>query len=35
MGETPQGMAPQLAILDWMMPKMDGLEVCQKIRALA
>ena len=24
--------APQLAILDWMMPKMDGLLVCKEIR---
>ncbi len=24
---------PSMAILDWMMPHMDGLEVCQKIRA--
>jgi len=24
--------APQLAILDWMMPAMDGLEVCQELR---
>jgi DNA-binding response OmpR family regulator len=23
---------PQLAILDWMMPKLDGLELCRKIR---
>jgi len=24
---------PVLAILDWMMPGMDGLDICQKIRA--
>jgi phosphoserine phosphatase RsbU/P len=26
--------APKLAILDWMMPEMDGLDVCRKVRAL-
>jgi putative two-component system response regulator len=29
-----QAGAPQIAILDWMMPRMDGLEVCRKVRAL-
>jgi len=24
--------APPLAILDWMMPKADGLEVCSRLR---
>jgi phosphoserine phosphatase RsbU/P len=27
--------APSLAILDWMMPGLDGAQVCQKARALA
>ena len=27
-------LAPNLVILDWMMPGLDGLEVCAKIRAL-
>jgi len=26
--------APKLAILDWMMPKADGLEVCRRLRAI-
>lgn len=26
--------APSLAILDWMMPGLDGIEVCQRVRAL-
>ncbi len=25
--------APPIAVLDWMMPKMDGVEVCHRIRA--
>src|SRR5260221_11454540 len=24
--------APAIAILDWMMPRMDGVEVCQRVR---
>jgi CheY-like chemotaxis protein len=29
-----QSDAPKLAILDWMMPEMDGIEVCRCIRTL-
>lgn len=29
-----QERAPQLAILDWMMPGMEGLEVCRMVREL-
>src|SRR5262245_50868231 len=28
-----QADAPPLVILDWMMPHMDGLQVCQEIRS--
>lgn len=28
-GEDP----PSLAVLDWMMPELDGLEVCRRVRA--
>ena len=27
--------APRLAIVNWLMPRMDGTEVCGKVRALA
>jgi sigma-B regulation protein RsbU (phosphoserine phosphatase) len=29
-----QDDAPRLAILDWMMPEIDGVELCKRIRAL-
>ena len=28
-----QDNPPQLAILDWMMPNMDGIDVCRRVRA--
>ena len=24
--------APSIAVLDWMMPRMDGVEVCKRVR---
>jgi two-component system, OmpR family, alkaline phosphatase synthesis response regulator PhoP len=27
------GRAPDVMILDWMMPRFDGVEVCERIRA--
>ncbi len=32
--ELQQASAPALAVLDWMMPEMDGLEVVRHVRAL-
>jgi len=30
-----QADAPSLVLLDWIMPHMDGLEVCRKLRAIS
>lgn len=32
--ELERDDAPQLAVLDWIMPGLDGIEVCQKARTL-
>jgi len=33
--EMQKADAPRLAVLDWMMPEIDGLDVCRRIRANA
>ena len=30
--ELSREHGPRLALLDWMMPEMDGLEVCRQVR---
>ena len=32
--ELIQKSKPDLILLDWMMPKMSGIEVCKKVRAI-
>jgi len=33
-GVLREDEAPQLALLDWMMPELEGVEVCRRIRGL-
>ena len=33
--ELKKENAPKLVLLDWMMPEMDGIEVCQKVQRLS
>ena len=34
LGCTSGSPTPRIAILDWMMPEMDGVEVCRRARSL-
>lgn len=34
MNQMRSGDAPAMAILDWMMPGMDGVEVCRRLRSI-
>ncbi|MBM3290083.1 MAG: response regulator transcription factor, partial [Candidatus Hydrogenedentes bacterium] len=31
-GQLEREDAPRLAVLDWMMPEIDGVEVCRRVR---
>src|SRR5262249_56030052 len=32
LAELQKGEAPRLALLDWLMPGLDGIEVCRRLR---